>query len=131
MGTELLPEILIECYQCLRADNADCRYVVLHELERAVKNKFRDTTPFELDLAELDYVNFRQMLTLHFKLMRIEVVACDKRLMCSRTRTEYTHPFSSPKDAKALCVEVETYVAIGDIEAEITSVHAQYGDIDA
>jgi len=127
--TELLPEILIECYQTLRANNADCRYVVLHELERAVKNKFRSSTPFELDLAELDYVNFRQMLTLHFKLMRIAVIACDKRLMCTRTRTAYTNPYS-PKDAKKLHLEVETYVAIGDIESEIESESANYRDID-
>jgi len=115
---EHLQEILMKSYIAL--GTPQCRYVVLHELEREMKNLFRDTTPHELDPTDLNYVNFMQLLMMEgtkWDTISLEIVHCDRKLICKKRGEEFV-----PKSTRIKkhgrefdpCPEVETYVVITD-----------------
>ena len=137
---EHLEEILMKSYTALCT--AQCRYVVLHELEREMKSIFRDTTPYELDPTDLNYVNLMQLLTAEFaesQSVRLQIVYCDRKLMCLKRGETYI-----PKTDKIKkhgrqfepCPEIGTYLIINDTtkEAVVTTkgvdavVAAESGD---
>jgi len=113
-----LREMLVKSYIVL--GTPQCRYVVLHELEREMKSLFRDTTPHELDPTDLNYVNFMQLLMVEsgkWDTISLEIVHCDRRLICLKRGEEYV-----PKTTRIKkhgreydpCPEIETYVLIED-----------------
>jgi len=113
-----LEDILVRSYAAL--STPDCGYVVLSELERAMKAHFRDSTPHELDPTDLDYVNFAQLMAMEFaasQSISVETVCCDRKLICLRRGEEYV-----PKTDKIKkhgkewepCPEIETYVVVSD-----------------
>ena len=82
----------ISCYKRLRSEcNVNklsiSKYVVLSDLERLL-NTFRNTTPYEFDVVEFDYVCFKQLLMMEFDTennknidFKIKIVNCEKKLM--------------------------------------------------
>lgn len=123
--SELLPKILVDCYkklmsQCNNNKLSISKYVILSDLEREVKNAFRDTTPYDFDIVEFDYVCFKQLLMMEYKKnadFKVKVVNCEKQLMCYKRGEKY-----EPKQDKIMkhgreydaCTEIETYVVITD-----------------
>merc|ERR1712228_4363 len=116
---KLLPEIIKKCYLKLKNKNNDNhKYVLLMELEREIKSVFRDTTPFEFDVAELNYVCFQQLLLLQFgEKLNIEIVFCEKRIMslqygdCIESKPEKIKKGGREYDA---CPDIECFVIIND-----------------
>lgn len=126
-----LQEILMKAYGALCT--ADCRYVVLHELERGMKNLFRDTTEYELDATDLNYVNFMQMLKMEmgkWDSISVEIVFCEKRLMSRKRGEQYmgkTDKIRKRGREYECCPEIETYVIIRDKAEKLKEVKGSKG----